>query len=258
MVAWRVEGFTTKDTSSYELPRIRWSYWHDANLPRDIAEMLEQQSAALPSWDHRILHETTLGTYIDRSAFPKGYESLKPQHKADWIRLYVLQRYGGCWMDASIILYSDKEVEELYEESVRTNSELTAYSAEKNYVETFFLLAPLHSPVLRAWYEEFTEAIEIGFPAYKKKVVSRIDVSNCFDNEADTYLTTSAAIQYVLRVLLPGRPTVLRDRATSVYKYHEECRYNNSCIFRKIRDIPVDEQPSMIKLTRFNRTFYGT
>jgi hypothetical protein len=249
---------TVEPFTQYSLPRIIWTYWHDPRIPPKIEKIMREREAVLSTWEHRLLNEETVYDYIPRDAFPEGYSKLGHQHKADWIRLYLLKTYAGCWMDASIIVNRTDEIEEIYEESVSIQSELSAYSdsGTSNYIETFLLMAPAESKVIELWFTEYTSAIESGFLPYKKKVTSKIDVSNCFAGDDDVYLTTSAALQYTLRVHLYTKPRmVLKDRYKTMYKYLAECKHDSKCVIAKIKNTPKDEQPPNIKLTRFNREY---
>ena len=249
---------TLESFTSYSLPRIIWTYWHDPQIPPKVEKIMREREAVLSSWEHRVLNEDTVYDYIPRDAFPEGYSKLSHQHKADWIRLYLLKTYAGCWMDSSIIINKSDEIEEIYEESLSTKSELSGYSdsGSDSYIETFLLMAPVDSKVIKVWFTEYTSAIELGFLPYKKKVTSKIDVSNCFSGDDDVYLTTSAALQYTLRVQLYNKPQmVLKDRYKSMYKYLAECKHDSKCVIAKIKNTPKNEQPANIKLTRFNREY---
>ena len=256
-ISWSAkEGFT-----NYTLPRTIWSYWHDPNIPSSLRKILSERQAVLSTWEHRVLNEVTVYDYIAREEFPHKYNDLGHQHKADWIRLYLLKRYGGCWMDASILVNRSEEIEDMYTMSVKNQSELTAYSTGTNdYIENFFLMAPLESNIIRVWFDEFTEAVEIGFLAYKKKVFSKIDVSYLYgrDND-DVYLTQHACLQYVLRTQISYTPNLyMKNVWESMYKYQGECNHDNKCVVDKLKTTPKGLQPANIKLTRFNRTFFDT
>ena len=110
----QVEGF-----SSTPIPKIIWSYWNDANIPPKVEQILRNRGEVLSTWEQRVLNEQSVYHYIPRGRFPKGYSGLTHQAKSDWIRLYLLKVYGGCWMDASIIVNSSEGVEHMYTESIR-------------------------------------------------------------------------------------------------------------------------------------------
>lgn len=246
-----VEGFST-------IPRIIWSYWHDPQIPPKVKKILDERRELLSTWEHRVLDQTTVYDYITRDEFPKGYDELGHAHKADWIRLYILKVYGGCWMDSSIIVNSGHELERLYKESLETNSEFTGFylsshtlnSVKETYIENWFIMAPPSSPVIELWYEEYTDAVKMGFIRYKKKVFSFIDVSNIYSTEDDnTYLTQHAALQYVLRHRLRTKPTIIiKDAADSMFKPHVDCEWKSDCVIEYLNKTPKDNQPPYIKL----------
>ena len=253
------EGFT--DAS---IPRIIWSYWNDPQIPPKVEKIMREREAVLSSWEHRVLNEDTVYDYIPIDAFPEGYSKLSHQHKADWIRLYILKEHGGCWMDASIIVNSTDELERLYTESLNKRSEFTGFylsshirnSVKESYIENWFIMAPIHSRLISLWYEEYTEAVTIGFLPYKKKVFSRINVSNIYGEFEDdsVYLTQHAALQYVLQVRLASRPNILIfDAADTMFKPHVDCNWDISCVLKFIKHTPKEKQPSYIKLRSSER-----
>jgi hypothetical protein len=246
------EGFVS---TSYTLPRTIWSYWHDPVIPPKVASMLEER-AVLP-WEHIVLNQTTVYEYIDPSLFPKGYDELSHQHQADWIRLYILKVYGGCWMDASILVNSGVELESLYQRSLEAESEFTGFYLQghtlggvpETYIENWFIMAPKGSRIIELWYKEYTMAVEIGFKAYKKRVFSKIDVSNIYARGDDnTYLTQHSALQYVLRVLTNKANIIIVDASDTMFKPHVDCNWDTECTLKFIKETPREQQPAFIKL----------
>jgi hypothetical protein len=252
----RVDPFTT-----YSLPRIIWSYWHDPQIPPNIEKIMKEREAVLSTWEHRVLNEETVYDYIPRDAFPEGYYGLSHQHKADWIRLYLLKTYAGCWMDASIIVNRSDEIEELYKESLEQNSELTGYylperlakGNPRSWIENFFLIAPKGSSIIEKWLDEFTLAIKMGLIPYKQRVFSKKDVSNIYSKDDDnTYFTVYASLQYIL---YDSDRMIIKDASKSIYTYHDKCRWNSPCVIDKIKNTPKENQPDSIKLIGNDRNY---
>jgi hypothetical protein len=249
------EGFSS---SQYTLPRIIWSYWNDPNIPSKVKRILDEREEVLSGWDHRRLNEVTVYEYIPENTFPSKYDELSHQAKSDWIRLYLLKNYGGCWMDSTIIVNSSSEIERLYQESMYKQSELTGFylsthtlkSVNETYIESWFIMSPQQSPLISRWFEEFTEAVTMGFLPYKKKVFSKIDVSNIYGrNDENTYLTIHASLQYLLRHKLTKKPTIiLVDAAETMFKPHIDCNWDSQCTVKYIKETPKHEQPSHVKL----------
>jgi hypothetical protein len=251
----KTEGF-----SDGNIPRIIWTYWHDPQIPPKVKQMLDERRKVLGSWDHRVLNEDTVYDYIPKDEFPQGYDALGHQHKADWIRLYLLKTYAGCWMDASIIVNRADELEELYELSLEQDVGLTGYylperlanGNPRSWIENFILLAPIGSSIINKWFDEFTLAIEIGFLPYKKRVFLKKDVSNIFPKEDEnTYYTAYASLQYILT---DCDRIVIKDASKSVYTYHDECRWDSPCVIKKINNTSKNQQPDIIKLIGQDRT----
>lgn len=246
------EGF------SESIPKIVWSYWNDPEIPPKIKKILDDREEILSTWEHRVLNEETVYNYIPRDSFPEGYDSLSQAAKSDWIRLYLLKWYGGCWMDASIIINTDVGVESMFKGSMQAASELTGFylsshtmnSVKETYIESWFIMAPAGSRLISLWYEEFTEAVTGGFLPYKKKVFSKIDVSNIYPrSDENTYLTIHASLQYVLQVRMSSKPKILIfDAADTMFKPHIDCKWDTECTIRFIRETPKEKQPTFIKL----------
>lgn len=50
------------------------------------------------------LDDNNLKEYIDISELPPCFNKLRPAHKADIIRVFVLEKYGGIWLDSDTIV----------------------------------------------------------------------------------------------------------------------------------------------------------
>lgn len=89
-----------------KLPRIIWSFWEEGF---EAAPPLVQLCVA--TWrkhsgirDIRLLHSENIHSYLTRQDLPITFESLPVQMKSDAIRLALLSRYGGIWLDASTLV----------------------------------------------------------------------------------------------------------------------------------------------------------
>jgi hypothetical protein len=209
-----------------EYPKIIWMYWDTEKKPEVIKKIIKHNDSRLKNWDIRFLNAQTVYNYIPKEEFPNGYDKLMPAHKADWIRMYLLNIYGGCWMDASIIINSPTVMDELYDKSLNTQADLTVFKADlldKNkytfihssgillplYIENWFIYAPKNSILIKLWLEEYTRAIKMGFTEYKKKAIEENVISVVFSNDEDVYLTQHLCIQYVLQKRIKDLPRIL-------------------------------------------------
>jgi len=115
-----------------------------------------------------------LSDFLDVSTFPENYNQLRIQHKADYIRLRLLEKYGGTWMDSTIVIQSKPEFDTLYDSVNKSRAELLAFTLHDKeqgheyhqFIENWFLIAPQNSRTIQLWLEEFTKAIHMGFDNY--------------------------------------------------------------------------------------------
>jgi len=252
---------------TYSLPKTVWVYWDSETLPPLIARIRTYNAERLHGWTVRWLHRGILPSYIPEAAFPVGYETLSVQHKADWIRLYLLNRYGGCWLDAAIVLNDPTALDRIWSQSVVQRSALTAFATgTKTFVhssgttlplvvDNWFLLAPRGSEVIRRWFSEYTAAVEMGFLAYKRKaVLDGVNISGIrFRSEEDIYLTQHICIEKILQKDLPILPSmVFLHSKDSMFRLQLECGWKEDCFRHRFLE-PATKNLPYIKLIGANR-----
>jgi hypothetical protein len=230
--------------NGYNIPKIMWSFWDNEQLPEQIQLIHENRSKKLEKtgWKLYMLNSNNVKDYIDLTTLPKNFNKLIIQHKADYYRLLLLQKYGGVWIDASIIINDPDAINNLYNESVQKRSEFTGFTLEpvpggtdrSKYIENWFIMAPINSEIINKWLLEFTSAIEGGFDDYIPRVkqegvhiVERIG----------SYLTQHACMQTVLQKRL-GRPAniILNDAEKDMFKIQTDCNWDLNCLFDKFKN----------------------
>ena len=225
-----------------DVPKIIWSYW-DSNPPKSVQQIQEHNQTILRDWDYRFLTADTLKNYLDVKQFPKEYNTLKPQHQADYIRLALLQTYGGLWLDSSIILNSKDELVRMRREMMATGSELAVFSLgepEETYVENWFIMAPTDSSVIQAWFKEYDTAVRLGFLKYKQELYIRgIQINERIYKKDDdiVYLTQHACFQAVFQQATDHQRSriLLYKSEHSMFKLHLQCEWNTRCIQDRLK-----------------------
>ena len=251
----------------YFLPKIIWSYWNDTNIPPFIQNIMDNRKNILKDWEFRVLNDTTISNYL--SYLPPNYHDLKQSHKSDWLRLALLEKYGGCWLDATIIVNSSETFNEIYNKAMTERSEFVGFytpialinNDPTTYVESWFMMCPIGSRVIKEWNNEFLNACRIGFAEYRKSAERDYDLGPfVYDPKRpdDVYLTVYAAGQIAIQHRLKKKANLLLFNSyDTMYKLHYECwdkeksDYDSVCIAKKIREEPeyVKTIP-FIKLTR--------
>ena len=264
----RVESFAGE---FYELPRIAWTHWNNDRPPKVVKDILENRPAAMPGWEIRFLTDDTVLEYIPQEEFPLNYKGLSPPHRADWIRLRLLEKYGGAWLDAGIIVNDESAVDRLRDETISKRAEYTGFypndglnkMGTPSYIDNWFIMAPKGSPFITKWRHEYETAIDMGFVPYKRKLTSSGLVFTDYNvaNPNDVYLTPQASLQKILQTM-PSKPNIILHHARdSMMKLHAECasRPDNKqqieCIHDAILNDPKTKDIPYIKLRKEDRGF---
>lgn len=90
-----------KHYNNYVIPKLIWIYWDSETLPEIVRMCIEQVKKLCSDYEVMVLNENNVHNYI---TLPEVNGSLPKSNVADIIRLLLLKKYGGVWMDASIFL----------------------------------------------------------------------------------------------------------------------------------------------------------
>lgn len=102
-----LKGYNEKDSDEETIPKVIWTCWLQGmeQAPEMVRACIESQKKGLPNYEQHVLtlsnykQWVTLPDYVEEK-FRKG---LIPRASfSDLIRLSVLKKYGGVWMDASV------------------------------------------------------------------------------------------------------------------------------------------------------------
>ena len=231
---------------NFHIPKIIWTHWDNIETaPLVIKNIIELRMNKFQDWQINVVNNLNINLFIDEKLYPENYNTLISAHKSDWIRLYLLKTYGGVWLDAGIIVNDLSEFNKMYDNSISKNSELTAFyldgSTNNNdpttFIENWFIMAPINSRIINAWFNEFEYAINIGFLNYKNELFNKdINIRNVYMfGENDIYLTCHAAIQKIIQLKEISEPNILLYRAEdNMYKLHIDCEWDKDCIYKKV------------------------
>ncbi|CAK0835404.1 unnamed protein product, partial [Prorocentrum cordatum] len=103
-------GTPARSLSGSVGPRTVWAYWHQgaASMPELFRLCVETWTRHSPRWRVQILDRSTVFEYLSEVDLPGRFLEIdSPQLAADCVRLALLARYGGVWLDASVILTRD-------------------------------------------------------------------------------------------------------------------------------------------------------
>lgn len=100
------------------VPKLLWSYWEvmEKEAASGEAALKSKKTMAFislrhkswrklnPGWQVILLNQHTVWQHISMEDLPAGFDQLSIQHRSDAIRLAVIVKYGGVWLDASTLL----------------------------------------------------------------------------------------------------------------------------------------------------------
>jgi len=166
--------------------KIIWSYWHDNNIPLLVKLALHTWYKWNPDYLICFIIGDDISYYVDTDTFPKNYKNSSHQHKADIIRIALLEKYGGIWMDSTIFL--NKPLSNTWDPK---NYDIGGYYADffttninKPVFENWFISAPKNSILIKNWKNEFFKAVDSPSKNdFIKELEKTVDLQNIDSKE---------------------------------------------------------------------------
>ncbi len=240
----------------YILPKIVWTHWDSENPPEHVQKTIDRMREKLPDWKVNFITTDQYLSSINQEEIPPGFQTLKVEHQADWIRLKLLKSYGGCWIDSGIIL--NQSINNLYRDCVSNKADLLVFKilgtqSNPNYpiAENWFIMAPPGSPMITLWLEEYERAIKMGFKRYKDRMKEEgVDLQKLMTRPEDVYLTQHGCYQKVIQQRMPPNAKVVYHIAEdTMFKIHAKvCKWDKECIWKKLQDVDYCRTIPYIKL----------
>lgn len=253
-----------KNKNRYRFPRIIWFYWNSLPLNKMIKMITDHWKLIMTGWKIIQLTDENLSFYdID---IPEYFKRESVQHKSDWIRLCILEKRGGFWIDASIIIHSGDAIESIRNDAIRDNVDMIGFYSENqmkslddNVFENWFIGAPIGSTFIKDWKREFEYAHQIGPYKYKKQLIhDKINLQDIFKHEYDVYLLMHACYMKLINDIDKNK-----DKPYKIMAYRAEdtmfLPHKKSYFIPFIRAHMATRLDSInipfIKLTKWDREF---
>lgn len=236
------------------IPRRLWSYWHTDDVPLVVRRCLANWQRQCPGWDVQLILGSALPRHVEAGALPHGFEQLPPARRSDWLRLYLLARHGGVWIDASSIL--TESLDWIVDAQADSRAEYLGY-----YLEGFSM--PGHPPVLDSWcmaappgmgfvedwHRELCRALAVGDEAYLDALRhQRRDARILQRISRPAYLIIHVCAQVVLDTPRRYRLQLWRAEETA-YFLQQMSHWRRLRLYRRLLAHPAPERPPrLIKL----------
>ena len=146
------------------IPQIIWSYWHQEDQPLIVQKCVDTWRRYNPDYTINVLHAGNIGEFLPADQLPDAFFTLKEFRKADWLRVALLQTYGGIWLDASIVL--TQPLDWVMDLQQKHHSEFVGFyidrfSIDKQspVIENWFMASSPQSGFISDWCAEFTHEV---------------------------------------------------------------------------------------------------
>lgn len=174
-IEW-IEVNKEKKTShnNYKIPKIIWIYWDTPHLPKTVEICINQARLLHPKFSIILTNKETIKEHID---IPTITAKLPEANIADYIRLALLSKHGGIWMDASIFMTEDLTwiTSKMHnQDSFLFFSDECTSDKKKPIPENWLIACPRDSEFIRDWLNEYKKCITSSNPkTYYSNITDR-------------------------------------------------------------------------------------
>jgi hypothetical protein len=151
------------------IPKIIFTYWHSTILPDFVRACIDTWRKNNSDFEIRIYNKAKFSREFPK--IPIKYNELNYRHQANYIRLCLIEKYGGIWLDCTVILFGP--LSKLFIDTDYVNGFCTPWS--DIYFENWCIIAPQNNILITKWKQEYIGAIEMGFDKYKKNYVAMVN-----------------------------------------------------------------------------------
>jgi hypothetical protein len=185
------------------IPKHIWTFWDNAELPEIVVKCIDTWKKYNSDYEITILSKDNLKEWIPEYDVFSFRFANSPQKISDFIRIIIIAKYGGIWIDASTIL--TKSLNWIHDIHNENNCEFIGYYINKKttnikypVLENWFFATVPKSTFMCNWRDAFLKLNEFNeIKDYIKYLVNqKVDLQGIGESE---YFTMHLAAQYVLQ-----------------------------------------------------------
>lgn len=139
-----------------EIPKIIWTFWDSDEIPPFVQKCIDSWKKFNPDYTVNLMTKSTLGKYLGDEEAQKLIDwkfNDSPQRLSDLVRLSAVSKFGGIWLDASVVCF--KSFNWLADEQ----SDCVVFSIKElsndPTIESWFIASTPEHPYVIAWNKEF-------------------------------------------------------------------------------------------------------
>ena len=252
----------------YNLPKKIFTFWHSDDLDPIVNIHIQNWKNKLPDWEIHLITMKNINEYIPESYYSKFY-NLIYQHFADHMRLYLLEKYGGVWIDGGIVILNPDFLNKMRIDCILNEYDIALFeystkSSKKHpYLENWFIMAPQNSNIIKLWKDNFDKCHFDGIDKCRQNIIdSGIDIENTIKN--NNYLMMHAIINKLyLKNKINKKKIKIYEASDSMFKLQDKFnwdinKFTEYIISDNLSKINNYDNIYMIKLTKHFRNAFDT
>lgn len=158
-----ISGGIVKVCNGMCFPRVVWNHWDDNLVPEDVKEMINVTRKSLQNFTFILLTPSNFSEFLEVGSFPENYHNLHRAGKGDYVRICLLKKYGGIYIDATTYVTSGSEIEWFFSRGVSSKSQAFGFSYGEDFellLSTNFFGVCESSLLMKKFEEEFDFSLE--------------------------------------------------------------------------------------------------
>jgi len=192
-------------SNNSKIPNIIWAFW-DGALTDTVTKCIDSWKYYNPDYEFRILNKLNYFEYIDDNINSIKHSNDFIARYSDYIRISVLSKYGGIWLDASTICH--QPFTWIHGIQNKLNVEAIGYFLDRSsenetkkdspIIENWFIACIPNSQFIKDWKDEFFSTKDFeSIDDYLKNVSNDGILFGYIDTP--TYLTMHVSAQKILQ-----------------------------------------------------------
>lgn len=245
-----------------DIPKVIWMFWDSEYIPTEINLFKKRIEIDNPDYQLNLVTFENLNSYVDELVFDEKVE-IPIANKSDLIRLALLYRYGGVWLDITTILL--KPISWFLQIDNINNFDLIAFYREKStsdfsrpVIESWFLATPPNNIFIKNWYETLLPLLTMGAKKYFIKLQENSNYPQILQSiDRPEYLLVYLAAQLVLLNSPTHYNFYLRKCENNAFFIHENVKWNAIKInsYLAFNNIDAINGLPIVKITSIERTY---
>lgn len=247
-----LETYVIPFQHSHTIPKIIWSYWEGS--PSRLAEIcIQSWKKQNPDFVIIVLDRCAIKTFIPELTEAR-IKFLAKDHIAkvsDAVRLCLVAKYGGYWVDATILMMHplDRSLVTQQQQSQFVGFYLEEFTTNPKHpvIESWMFASPPSNPFVIAWKDAFMTFLKCPNPRICVQRMTRAEGIDIQKIKWPVYLYIHVAAQFVLQKMHHVCTDMLLHRAEDgPYKYLID---NNWSIQPAIKSVVAN--PAKYPLVKF-------